>query len=292
LPEFSVFPPLTLSPFKTGSTSRKRNIAGTVLFAELQVYLPGLRLRAERQVLSMRKAGIFVMSAVLAVLLIACSQETADMRSEKAPEPSSFSAGKPYEKPAKDEEEAAGARAATTAKPEETASPAAAGQPEASADDKGQQSGSQSNGGGTSKPPAQASPPQTPSPSPTAPPEQSEPPKPDPAPAPAPSEPAKPKSAYDAPYDIAAITQNARAYGESIGMTWSGALTTGNCSWEAPGATSPTLCGERLKSAMESSIRRIKKLQQDNGYQSGEFHFKVVFEAAGGGEYTIYFLMG
>jgi hypothetical protein len=105
-------------------------------------------------------------------------------------------------------------------------------------------------------------------------------------------EPSKPKSAYDAPYDTVAMSANAKAYGESIGMTWSASLTPDNCSWEAPGATSEALSGNRLKKAIESSIRRIKKLQQDNGYQPGEFHFKVLFVAAGDGEYTIYFLMG
>jgi hypothetical protein len=75
-------------------------------------------------------------------------------------------------------------------------------------------------------------------------------------------------------------------------MTWSASLTPDNCSWEAPGATSATLSGERLKAAIESSIRRIKKLQEDNEYQPGEFHSKVVFEPKGSGEYTIYFLMG
>jgi hypothetical protein len=88
------------------------------------------------------------------------------------------------------------------------------------------------------------------------------------------------------------MSADAKAYGESIGMIWGASLDKDNCSWEAPGATSPTLSGERLKNAIESSIRRIKKIQQDNEYQPGEFHFKVVFESRGGGEYAIYFLMG
>jgi hypothetical protein len=106
-----------------------------------------------------------------------------------------------------------------------------------------------------------------------------------------PTEPPTPKTAYDAPYDTAQILADAKAYGESIGMTWSEPLTVDNCSWEAPIHTSSTLSGERLKTAIESSIRRIKKLQEDNEYQPGEFHFKVVFEPAGS-EYAIYFLMG
>jgi hypothetical protein len=74
-------------------------------------------------------------------------------------------------------------------------------------------------------------------------------------------------------------------------MTWSDGLNKDNCSWEAPISTSPVLCGSRLKEAIESGIRRVRKLQQDNGYQPGEFHFKLYLEA-GGSEYAIYFLVG
>jgi hypothetical protein len=237
----------------------------------------------------MRKASIFVISAVLAVSLMGCSQEDADTKIGEASLPSSFSAGESSKTPATDEEETA-----ATAEPETITNPAVSERPaDATASSEKQQGGNQSGGsqtgnGNTSKPPA------TSQPSPPAPPKQSEPAKPDTpaAPTPEPTEPAKPKSAYDAPYDTAAIIADAKAYGESIGMTWSGSLNTGNCSWEAPGATSPTLSGERLREAIQSSIRRINKLQSDNGYQPGEFHFKVVFEAAGGGEYVIYFLMG
>jgi hypothetical protein len=234
----------------------------------------------------MRKASILVISAVLAVSLMGCSQEDVGKKSEEASLPSSFSAGESSKTPATDEEEAA-----TTAEPETTTNPAVSEQPEAAAassekqQGSNQSGGSQSGSGNTSKPPAASQP------SPPAPPKQSEPAKPDPPATPTP-EPTKPKTAYDAPYDTAAIIADAKAYGESIGMTWSGALNTGNCSWEAPGATSSTLSGERLREAVQSSIRRIKKLQSDNGYQPGEFHFKVVFEAAGSGEYAIYFLMG
>jgi hypothetical protein len=45
---------------------------------------------------------------------------------------------------------------------------------------------------------------------------------------------AGPKTAYDKPYDKAAIAGDAKAYGKSIGMTWCGPLTKDNCSWERP----------------------------------------------------------
>jgi hypothetical protein len=131
-------------------------------------------------------------------------------------------------------------------------------------------------------------PPPTESPKPTIPPATT---PPTPEPTPTPTEPPKPKTAYDAPYDTATIIADAKSYGESIGMTWSEPLTVDNCSWEAPGTTSATLSGERLKTAIEGRIARIKKLQTDNGYQLGEFHFKVLL-IPNGSEYTIYFLMG
>ena len=130
----------------------------------------------------------------------------------------------------------------------------------------------------------------TPAPQPEQPPAPATAPPPAPVPAPVPP-PAAPKTAYDAPYDTGTISADAAAYGNALGMTWSDGLDTGNCSWEAPISTSAVLCGDRLKEAIQSGIRRVQKLQQDNGYQAGEFHFKVHLEPSGS-EYTIYFLMG
>jgi len=102
----------------------------------------------------------------------------------------------------------------------------------------------------------------------------------------------QPKTAYDAPYDIAAIIAETKAYGESIGMAWGELLVIDGGSWEAPVATSPTMSGERLKAAIENSLQRSKKLQTDNGYQAGQFCYKVVFEPNENGEYKMYFLLG
>jgi uncharacterized protein YceK len=140
-------------------------------------------------------------------------------------------------------------------------------------------------------PPKTEAPPAAATPKPTEPPK-TEAPTPSPTPTPAPTEPEKTKTAYDAPYDTARMIADAKAYGESIGMTWSAPLTVDNCSWEAPIHTSSVLSGERLKAAIESGIRRVKKLQTDNEYQPGEFHFKVLFEASGDSKYTVYFLIG
>jgi hypothetical protein len=224
------------------------------------------------------RIGIIVLFAILSFSLMGCSRQVAEIQS--AEPPSSFSAGESAETP--DEE------STETAEPEETAAKeteqSTAVQATGDADTQNQPSGVQSGNGGTSTPPQTV----TPQPStPTEPPKTADPPA-NPTP---PVEPPKPKTAYDAPYDIARITQDARAYGESIGMTWSAPLTKDNCSWEAPIQTSSVLQGERLKTAIESGIRRVKKLQADNEYQPGEFHFQLYLEPAGG-EYTIYFLMG
>jgi len=236
----------------------------------------------------MRRIAIFAVCAVLAISLIGCSRET-DKRGVDEPTapPSSSSAGESLETPEPSEEVTDG-EAAETTEPE-TPTAASVDEPKPStlsaSDGENRQSSNQQNDSGTqSKPPQNV----------TAPPAANEPPKADPpvAPTPEPSEPTKPKTAYDAPYDTAQIIANAKAYGESIGMTWSAPLTTGNCSWEAPIQTSSVLSGERLKEAIQSSIRRVKKLQADNGYQPGEFHFKLYLEPFGNGEYSLYFLMG
>jgi hypothetical protein len=232
----------------------------------------------------MRKAGIFVISAVLAISLIGCSGKTDEPNGEPSAPPPSFSAGESPEPPTQGKEETAATEA------EEAVGSALSEQSETAAAEAGkQQSGNQPGGGGngnTSTPSPQTATPQ-PAPQPKV-----ETPTAAPSPEPAPSAPTPPKTAYDAPYDTAAIIADARAYGEGIGMTWSEPLATGNCSWEAPGATSPTLSGERLKTAIQGRIARIKRLQEDNGYRPGEYHFKVLFEPQGDGEYTIYFLMG
>jgi hypothetical protein len=88
------------------------------------------------------------------------------------------------------------------------------------------------------------------------------------------------------------MSADAKAYGESIGMIWGASLDKDNCSWEAPIHTSSVLSGERLKTAIESGIRRVKKIQQGNEYQPGEFYFKVFFEKMEENRYTIYFLIG
>jgi hypothetical protein len=247
----------------------------------------------------MKKISILVIITVLMASLGGCSGADKADTGKAAPSPSSSSAGKSAEPAAANKEPAA------VAEPEEAAVPAAETSAPATTEDKKQQesvssSKSQSSGSDTTaatqkkaatakttpKKAAEA-PAETTKPAQTAKPPATETPAAKPVPAPE-----KPKTAYEKPYDTAKISADMAAYGASIGMTWCTELTKDNCSWEAPGITSSTLQGERLKAALQSSIRRIKKLQQDNGYNPGEFLFKVTFEPRGSGEYTIYFLMG
>jgi hypothetical protein len=244
----------------------------------------------------MRKASIWLaiiaIIAGLSAIAMGCSQKADEAGFDEPPAPpSSFSAGESSETPGPSEK-------ATVTVESETTATALIDESEQSAtaatDSEKQQSGNQASGGDTSKP-SQTTPTPSPveAPKPT-PPVTTEPPKTEPpaTPTPAPTEPPKPKTAYDAPYGTAQIIADAKAYGEGIGMTWSAPLTKDNCSWEAPIQTSEVLSGERLRAAVESGIRRVKKLQADNGYQPGEFHFKLYLEPFGNGGYSLYFLMG
>jgi hypothetical protein len=102
-------------------------------------------------------------------------------------------------------------------------------------------------------------------------------------------------SAYEFPYDIPAIIEDAKAYGATLGMTWSDEMTIDNSSWETPSGTSASsYSGALLKEAIEVRIRRIKQLNIDDGFGDDEtWHFRVLFVSRDGypGEYTIYFLM-
>jgi outer membrane biosynthesis protein TonB len=234
----------------------------------------------------MRKTSIFVISVILAISLTGCSRVADKPGSdEQIASPSSFSAGESTEAPDTSED------AVQTEDPEETTSAAISEQQAEASVDSGGNPQEQPSG---SKPQTSETKPSAETPKPEQPPAQAEQPKaeqPKTEQPPA-ADPPKPKTAYDAPYDTARIVADARAYGEGIGMTWSGPLTTGNCSWEAPIQTSSALSGERLESAVQSGIRRVKKLQQDNEYQPGEFHFRLYLEPCGDGEYSLYFLMG
>lgn len=233
----------------------------------------------------MKKVSVIVVIVGLVVSLAGCSMPlpVADSGTEVAPS-SSLVMDTASEAPASGEEP-------TQSSEPEQASSLEAEQPASSSSSASQSTGngpggssSQAQTPASSQPAATSPPPAASSPQPAAP-------QPAPASSQPPAEPPAAKTAYNAPYDTGTILADAQSYGASIGMTWSDGLNTDNCSWEAPISTSTVLCGDRLKEAIESGIRRVQKLQQDNGYQPGEFHFRLYMEASGG-EYTLYFLMG
>jgi hypothetical protein len=86
-------------------------------------------------------------------------------------------------------------------------------------------------------------------------------------------------SAYKFPYDTEKIIADAKAYGASIGMTWSDELTIDNASWEAPGMTSAaTVPDWGLKNAIEGRIDRIKWINLDNGFgDDPTWYFRIIF---------------
>ena len=75
-------------------------------------------------------------------------------------------------------------------------------------------------------------------------------------------------------------------------MTWDDAMAKGNCSWEAPIRTTSCHSEAEMKQAIQISIDRVKYVQEQNGYQPGEFHYKLYLEPMGNGEYFIYALIG
>lgn len=101
-----------------------------------------------------------------------------------------------------------------------------------------------------------------------------------------------PQSGFVKPYDTTAIINYAKSYGAGIGMTWDDALTTTNCSWEAPVRTTSCHSETDMKQAIQISIDRVKHVQELNGYQPGEFHYKVYLEPIADGEFLMYFLIG
>ncbi|MDR1068815.1 MAG: hypothetical protein LBL36_06205 [Clostridiales Family XIII bacterium] len=250
----------------------------------------------------MKKISILVIITVLMASLTSCGGADKAGSGKPAPSPSSSSAGKSAEPAAANEEavatddvgEAAVAAAetpapATTSEDKKQQDSVSSGKSQSSGNSSGSAAATQKKAATAKTTPKKAAeaPTETTKPAQAAKPPATETPAAKPAPIPS-----KPKTAYEKPYDTAKISAEMAAYGASIGMTWCAELDKATCSWEAPGITSSTLQGERLKTALQSSIRRIKKLQQDNGYNPGEFLFKVTFEPRGNGEYTIYFLMG
>ena len=110
-----------------------------------------------------------------------------------------------------------------------------------------------------------------------------------PQPTAAPEE-AKPKTAYDYEFDIAAIKADCIGIGQGMGLTLDSSLTPDNAAWWNPVTASQSCQGEALKQSLESYIT-FHTAANLGSYGMDEItDFNIYCEARGNGEYLIYFL--
>jgi len=110
-----------------------------------------------------------------------------------------------------------------------------------------------------------------------------------PQPTAAPEE-AKPKTAYDYEFDIAAIKADCIGIGQSMGLSLDSSLTPDNAAWWNPVTASQSNQGEALKQSLESYIT-FHTAANLGSYGMDEItDFNIYCEARGNGEYLIYFL--
>ena len=110
-----------------------------------------------------------------------------------------------------------------------------------------------------------------------------------PQPTAAPEE-AKPKTAYDYEFDIAAIKADCIGIGQSMGLSLDSSLTPDNAAWWNPVTASQSCQGEALKQSLESYIT-FHTATNLGSYGMDEItDFNIYCEARGNGEYLIYFL--
>lgn len=110
-----------------------------------------------------------------------------------------------------------------------------------------------------------------------------------PQPTAAPEE-AKPKTAYDYEFDIAAIKADCIGIGQSMGLSLDNSLTPDNAAWWNPVTASQSNQGTALKQSLESYIT-FHTAANLGSYGMDEItDFNIYCEARGNGEYLIYFL--
>ena len=110
-----------------------------------------------------------------------------------------------------------------------------------------------------------------------------------PQPTAAPEE-AKPKTAYDYEFDIAAIKADCIGIGQSMGLSLDSSLTPDNAAWWNPVTASQSNQGTALKQSLESYIT-FHTAANLGSYGMDEItDFNIYCEARGNGEYLIYFL--
>lgn len=104
------------------------------------------------------------------------------------------------------------------------------------------------------------------------------------------AEEAKPKTAYDYEFDIAAIKADCIGIGQSMGLSLDSSLTPDNAAWWNPVTASQSNQGTALKQSLESYIT-FHTAANLGSYGMDEItDFNIYCEARGNGEYLIYFL--
>ena len=104
------------------------------------------------------------------------------------------------------------------------------------------------------------------------------------------TEEAKPKTAYDYEFDIAAIKADCIGIGQSMGLSLDSSLTPDNAAWWNPVTASQSNQGEALKQSLVSYIT-FHTAANLGSYGMDEItDFNICCEARGNGEYLIYFL--
>lgn len=104
------------------------------------------------------------------------------------------------------------------------------------------------------------------------------------------TEEAKPKTAYDYEFDIAAIKADCIGIGQSMGLSLDSSLTPDNAAWWNPVTASQSNQGTALKQSLESYIT-FHTAANLGSYGMDEItDFNIYCEARGNGEYLIYFL--
>lgn len=101
---------------------------------------------------------------------------------------------------------------------------------------------------------------------------------------------AKPKTAYDYEFDIAAIKADCIGIGQSMGLSLDSSLTPDSAAWWNPVTASQSNQGQALKQSLESYIT-FHTAANLGSYGMDEItDFNIYCEARGNGEYLIYFL--
>lgn len=104
------------------------------------------------------------------------------------------------------------------------------------------------------------------------------------------SEETKPKTAYDAPFDIEAIKADCIEIGREMGLALDNSLTPDNAAWWNPVTASQSNQGEALKQNLANYIT-FHTADNLGAYGMDEItNFYIYCEARGNGEYSIYFL--